>query len=333
MRAYVFVPLILSIAAAGLFGQEKPASASQKMNVVRPGGVERTMSQNEALLAQFQSERDELLRNRKKEKNQRLLKNKLKILNNKIQYLEKKISAVPAALLKKPSSAQAAEKAPAVQKAPSPAGLTKSEALKKLKPLPVKWKAYAPAEERRRHYLAWDPSPADLRDPSGAAQRLDASQRELPLEVRARSAASHDLRTAPQRKELAAAPAAVPAPVQPHAVEPRAALKHEAREEALQAPEPPAAPPAGTKTKSGKTGAQWKEMQREDKEIYILSLMGNLSRRDVYLMKPYNYYIETIDDAISKNVELEQEFVHRILMVSAYENEPDTRKDLEKVWK
>ena len=82
-----------------------------------------------------------------------------------------------------------------------------------------------------------------------------------------------------------------------------------------------------------KTGADWKKMTRADKEIYILSVMGNLSRRDVYLMKPYSYYIQTIDQAVEKNPLLEREFIHRILMMTAYESEPDTRKDLEKVWK
>ena len=86
------------------------------------------------------------------------------------------------------------------------------------------------------------------------------------------------------------------------------------------------------KGKMPKTGAEWKTMSRPDKEIYILSVMANLSRRDVYLMKPYGFYIQNIDDAITKNPQFEQEYVHRILMLTAYESEPDMRKDLEKVW-
>ncbi len=93
------------------------------------------------------------------------------------------------------------------------------------------------------------------------------------------------------------------------------------------------AAPVDQKGKTGKTGADWKKMALADKEIYILSLMGSLSRRDVYLMKPYSYYIQTIDQAIEKNPLLAQEFIHRILMTTAYDSEPDTRKDLEKVWK
>ena len=97
--------------------------------------------------------------------------------------------------------------------------------------------------------------------------------------------------------------------------------------------QPAAAVTVKHKQGSGKTGAEWKKMALADKEIYILSVMGNLSRRDVYLMKPYSFYIENIDQAIEKNPLLEQEFVHRILMTTAYDSEPDTRKDLEKVWK
>lgn len=93
------------------------------------------------------------------------------------------------------------------------------------------------------------------------------------------------------------------------------------------------APPVERKPGAGKTGADWKGMSTADKEIYILSIMGSLSRRDVYLMKPYGFYIQIIDKAIAKNPLLEQEFIHRILMIAAYDSEPDSRKHLEKVWK
>lgn len=100
---------------------------------------------------------------------------------------------------------------------------------------------------------------------------------------------------------------------------------------ALQEKELPPAPPP--KSKAAKTGVDWKQMSRADKEIYILSVMGSLSRRDVYLMKPYSYYIGSIDRAVGQNAALEKESIHRILMMTAYDSEPDTRKDLEKIWK
>lgn len=100
---------------------------------------------------------------------------------------------------------------------------------------------------------------------------------------------------------------------------------------------PPPAPPVvqimKTKNKALKIGSDWIGMSLPDKEIYILSVMGNLSKRDVYLMKPYSYYIQSIDEAIEKSPDLNEEYVHRILMMTAYESEPESRKDLEKVWK
>ena len=210
----------------GLFYPAPGFSASQKMvEVARYGDFERGLSTNEIMLLQFESERKELMRyGRKKEKNPRILKNRLKILNNKIEYLQREIKYRPA------------------------------------QPVPAK--------------------------PAHAAPNAVS-----PVQVDFRPAAVSEARAGFQR---------MPAPAKPR-------------------------PP--------KTGADWKQMSRSDKEIYILSLMGNLSRRDVYLMKPYNYYIDMIDQAVEKNPSLKKEFVHHILMMTAYENEPDTRKDLEKVWK
>ena len=206
----------------GLFYPAPGFSASQKMvEVARYGDFDRALSANEVMLLQFESERKELMRHgRKKEKNPRILKNRIKILNNKIEYLQRGIKYKPAQpILAKPVRAAS-------------------------------------------------PVQVGFRPAAVSAARADFQQ--------------------------------MPAPVKPRAP---------------------------------KTGADWKRMSRSDKEIYILSLMGNLSRRDVYLMKPYNYYIDTIDQAVEKNPSLEKEFVHHILMMTAYENEPDTRKDLEKVWK
>ena len=85
--------------------------------------------------------------------------------------------------------------------------------------------------------------------------------------------------------------------------------------------------------KGVKTGSDWKNMSRADKEIYTLSVMGNLSHHDVFLEKPYSFYINDLDERFSRDASLEKEYVHRLLMKSAYENEPESRRDIEKVWK
>ena len=100
-------------------------------------------------------------------------------------------------------------------------------------------------------------------------------------------------------------------------------------------PAQPAAPASiegSVRLKGVKTGADWKSMSRPDKEICVLSLMGNLSRSDVFLEKPYNFYITQLDKQLQGNPSLENEYLHRLLLKSAYENEPESRKDIEKVW-
>ena len=131
----------------------------------------------------------------------------------------------------------------------------------------------------------------------------------------------------------------------PIQVSPQPLITSGAREVTQQLPEPVSMAPTASSQprlsqpqtlvvsgKTPKTGAGWMKMSHPDKEIYILSVMANLSRRDVFLMKPYSFYIQNIDQAIAKNAQFEQEYVHRILMITAYESEPDMRKDLEKVW-
>lgn len=158
-------------------------------------------------------------------------------------------------------------------------------------------KGYAPLEPRKRHFLAKKLNIVGLKSPIDSDKRLGPEEAAMPRRVDERSQA----------------------PV-------------EKRREG-QIATPPPAEPVKIKNKALKIGSDWVNMSLPDKEIYILSVMGNLSKRDVYLMKPYSYYIQSIDEAIEKSPDLVEEYVHRILMMTAYESEPDSRKDLEKVWK
>ena len=85
--------------------------------------------------------------------------------------------------------------------------------------------------------------------------------------------------------------------------------------------------------KGVKTGSDWKKMTRADKEIYVLSVMGNLSRRDIFLEKPYSFYIDDLDRRFQSDPGLETTYVHHLLLKSAHENEPESRKEIETVWK
>jgi hypothetical protein len=92
---------------------------------------------------------------------------------------------------------------------------------------------------------------------------------------------------------------------------------------------PPPAVVPGQKT--ARTGHDWKKMTKAEKDIYVLSVMGNLSRRDVFLEKSYGFYIREIDDKLQKDPSLENEFVHKMLIASAHENEPELRQDIDKI--
>jgi hypothetical protein len=311
------------VLASGLFGRTGDVFAS------------RMLSPSEISLMEFQKERDELMKNRSAEKNPRILKNKLTILENKITYLQNRIKRV---------------KPHVVEQRLVPAD-TASNQTTTPQPVAVQWRDRAGQEAPGRPMMAWTPNAAELKPRAASAARISASP-----EASFKPAAQPQTRLAPSK-----APVALPVlPQRAAAVEHRAeastrtpALKVDLQPTApvsaravSQAEAVPVKPLLGatpsvredageaeSKIRAAKTGADWKEMTPEDKEIYILSAMGNLSRRDVYLMKPYNFYIEAIDRALEKDRRLEKEFIHRILMMRAYDSEPDARKDLEKIWK
>ena len=313
----LYAPWVAVLFAFGLFGRSPDVFASS--------GV---LSPHEISLMEFQKEREDLLRNRASERNPHILKNKLTILNNKIAYLESQIRRMRPYMVRQ-------RLVPAVT---------------------VPWLDRAPQETSAHAQMAWTPNVTEPKPGTGSERRMTASEAPMPEEpvapvaVAVKSAASAEKRAEPQTRETVRKvdlrPALVPAGREAavtHVVPLEAASKPVAapspRLAADRLPDVQKAPAPATELKPApgprapKTGADWKKMTRADKEIYILSVMGNLSRRDVYLMKPYNYYIQTIDQAVEKNPLLEREFIHRILMMTAYESEPDTRKDLEKVWK
>ena len=168
----------------------------------------------------------------------------------------------------------------------------------------LKLKPFAAMEPRRRIYVAAVRQRADLRPMAGLQARDAAQQAVVPVSVAFR-------------------PQALPIPQ-------KMILREPAPPRLLQSPVGEA---AGNGMKGVKTGADWKTMPRADKEIYILSVMGNLSRHDVFLERPYGFYINDLDGRFQSDPRLEKEYVHRVLLKSAYENEPESRKDILKVWK
>ncbi len=279
-----------------------------------------TLSPTELSLMELQRERQDLLHSRGKD-NPRIFKNKLTILNNKITYLEDEIKRVKPYVVKQ-------RLVPLTDKAP-------------VRVVSVDPKAAAPHEAaQKKASLAWTPNVTQPKTVSEPAARLAPSEAALPPKKSEPVQVKVELATVGLRPASASALREAAAtqvlPVRIRSLPASGSSKREWMQEQTLPPKP-AAPSAVLTAKAklvtGKTGADWKTMTREDKEIYILSVMGNLSRRDVYLMRPYDFYIDAIDRAVEKNPLLEQEFVQRILMMTAYDSEPDSRKDLEKIWK
>mgnify|MGYP001577511422 FL=1 len=268
-------------------------------------GMEMTLSAKERMLKNFKQERQELIKNRAKEPH--LFKNRLRILDGKIDFLQKEVKRQKARV------------------GPAPAKPAKIVA----KPIKVRLKRSAPMEPRKRYFLAKKNNVVDLKPQARSEKRVGPKEAVMPARVEVKPLASAERRQEPQKE-------AVP----PKKVEflPIASVagRTQAQEQPIPAETetlPRADEIVKMKNKGVKTGADWKNMPLPDKEIYILSVMGNLNKRDVYLMKSYGFYIRVIDKAINENPDLNEEYVHRILMMTAYESEPETRKDIEKVWK
>jgi len=314
MRVMRLAMLMFLLAGLGLLKPSAVLAAQRPSDMpLYAGEMDRFLSPNELQLAELQREREDLLAQRENEKNIRILKNKITILNNKIAFLQRQIKLTKPYMVTqrlvpiKAKGAQSAERLDPVQ-APAPLVLAPAAtATAVTEPVAVRVslapKALTDAAARESAVTQTLPITIAQKPFSSAANRENAAVQTLPVKLNTKSFAVTAARETAATQALPVRPAVV------------------------------TAPPVEQKTGTGKTGAEWKKMTLADKEIYILSVMGNLSRRDVYLMKPYSFYIQSIDKAIETNLLLENEFIHRILMTTAYDSEPDSRKDLEKVWK
>ncbi len=321
------VSLMLLVFAATLTQGPALLAAQRPSEMALYGGggeIDRFLSPNELQLAELQRERQDLLKSRSTEKNARILKNKITILNNKITFLQRQIKLTNPYMVTQrlvPISVKGAQSAqrlePVEAPTPAPAVVVRPAPVPIAVPVVVKPKTFSVSEKREDVGLGVLPRKLDSKSLTVAAPRAAAEQKTLPIRVTPRPF------TAAAGREIAATQTL---PI-------KLALKPVTPVSQRAAAQEQAVPAVEHKPGSGKTGANWKKMELADKEIYILSVMGSLSRRDVYLMKPYSFYIQSIDKAIENDPRLEQEFVHRILMSTAYDSEPDTRKDLEKVWK
>lgn len=324
MRLIRLTSLVLFVFAATLTQDSALLAAQRPSEMPLYGGggeMERFLSPNELQLAELQRERQDLLKSRENEKNARILKNKITILNNKITYLQRQIKLTNPYMVSQrlvPIKVKGAQSA--VRLEPAEAAVAAPIVVAPKIAVPV---AVTPVPVRI-------PVSVNAKTFSVAAPRASAEQKTLPIQVRSKS-----FSVAADREIAATQTLPIKLALKPSmSVTQRAAAQEQMvpAKKIIAAKQDPL-PAVERKPGSGKTGAQWMKMSVADQEIYILSVMGSLSRRDVYLMKPYSFYMQAIDKAIEKNPLLEQEFVHRILMTTAYDSEPDTRKDLEKIWK
>ncbi len=282
--------LIIGILASGLMVNCPDLFSSQKMRTMARGNdLERAMSANESLLIRFQNEKKRLLQSKNKNREQYLLKNKLKILDSKIIFLESQL------------------------KRTHPTKVNKQIVLKK-NPIVPRWRPYAKPELRRRIFLAI------LRKKVELQPLQKSSLRQNPVFL-----------TLPEKGNwLLSVEPIVQQPIQAAPASPRQGPVSAAP---VSLPESTAQQPVQVARKTAKTVRDWKTMSRADKELYVLSLMGNLSRRDVFLEKSYSFYTNAIDEKLNSDPALKDEYVHKILIASAYESEPESRQDIEKIIK
>ena len=292
--------LMVLLLIAGLLGDGGSLFAGQKMQAMMNNGAEmgRELSTNEVLLEQFQTERAQLLSRKSKDTPPHLLKNKIKILDGKISFLESQLKhGKPASAPKKPA-------VKAVVTAPKP---VTSQTVQRKAPISLRLKPYARPEPRHRIFVAMTKKSIELRPAQRSTERLEAATQSVPEKVRLQ-------------------PAATKAPVAPLVVDPVPSAKP--AERGL-----PMARAAIPGQKTAKTGRDWERMTPAEKDIYVLSVMGNLSRRDVFLEKGHSFYIREIDKKLKNNPSLENEYVHKILIAIAYENEPESRQDIDSIGK
>jgi hypothetical protein len=324
--------LALILTSSGVLIYSPNVWAARKFTQpVRASDAERAYSANESLLNRFISEREQMLTSAERTTSPHIYRNKLTIINNKITFLEQEMKRTKPRL----QQAKVAETKPA----------TKAKAVSKPKVVvaTVQPKAQVKTEPRKGYFLAYSSTIAKFLPQIKTDQRNPPEQGVLPVTVSPLASTFHEPRQQPLEGVIT------------QKIEPIAKTELPAREEAIVVtriePEAKRYIPVTqdgpgridqkileptelekAKPRNIKTGKDWKTMSDGDKEIYVLSIMGNLSRRDVFLMKSYDYYIRSVDRSVTEDPALEAEYVHKILMNNAYASEPESRKDLEKVW-
>lgn len=345
----LILALILTIST--ILNYSPNAWAARKLTQpVRTSDAERAYSANESLLNRFIAEREQMLKSAEKTTSPHIYRNKLTIINNKITFLEQEMKRT------KPRLQQT--------KAEAPKQVVKTKAVSKPKRVvaTVEPKVQVKKEPRRGYFLAYSSTLAKFLPYLKTDQRDPAEQGRLPIAVSPLASSFHEARQKPMEgviTEKIKPIAAIELPSRQQAFEAALPVKVAAlpvkAEPIVVAPVEPEVRRYMPASQSGpgqidqkileptdlekikprniKTGKDWKTMSDGDKEIYVLSIMGNLSRRDVFLMKSYDYYIKSVDRSVSEDPALQEEYVHKILMNNAYASEPESRKDLEKVWR
>ncbi len=327
------------------------AWAGRKLSqLLRSSDAERAYSANESLLNRFIAEREQMLKSAERTTAPHVYRNKLTIINNKITFLEQEMKRT------KPRLQQA--------KLTETNQETKTKAVSKAKVIvaPVQPKAQVKTEVRKGYFLAYSSTIAKFMPQLRSDRRDPPEQGVLPVTVTPLTSTYHEPRHQPLEgvitekikpiviSELPARQSAsevgvplktvvsmqpkegpiIVAPVEPEIRRyiPTSQSGPGQMDKKILGP----SEMEKAKPRNIKTGSDWKTMSDGDKEIYVLSIMGNLSRRDVFLMKSYDYYIKSVDRSVTEDPSLGSEYVHKILMNNAYASEPESRKDLEKVW-
>ena len=272
--------------------------ASQKIRpIMNDADLGRDLSTNEELLMEFQKQKQALLRRKSKDNSPHLLKNKLKILDGKISFLRDQMSR--------------SKSTPIEIRTIQPIVSKKTVPVVKAKPMP------RPVAIVPQPYAKSAQLPLPVQPKFEAKIERPVAQ---PIVIKTISSAQPAERQQPMARPV------------PKRVELPVAVKIQLPPVSSEKSSPPAVPASPGK-KTAKIGTDWKKMTAAEKDIYTLSIMGNLSRRDVFLERGHSFYIHAIDSKLQNEPSLENEFVHRILINSAYENEPESRQDLDRVRK
>ncbi len=344
----LILALILTTSAVLIFSPDVLA-ARKFTQPMRASDAERAYSANESLLNRFIAEREQMLISAERTTSPHIYRNKLTIINNKITFLEQEMKRTKPRL-------QQAKMAETKQ-------VTKPKAVSKPKVVvaTVQPKTHVKTESRKGYFLAYSSTIAKFLPQLKSDQRDPPEQGVLPVAVSPVASTFHESRhqalegvitekikpiainELPARQSASEVVAPVKAAPQPIKSEPIVVtpVEPEVRRYIPASQDGPGQmdkkilePGESDKVKPRniKTGSDWKTMSDGDKEIYVLSIMGNLSRRDVFLMRSYDFYIKSVDRSVTEDPSLEAEYVHKILMNNAYASEPESRKDLEKVW-